>query len=338
MRLSRVRCCLKSWNQGCEQMSWKEYRQCQHEQKWAERQEKWISLTSSCDLLSYHSVSFCFVSSRSSRQRCLSAWSRQWRVYNREDRTEVAACYQEETGWRQKEFQSKRTEPQVLQRNNGNLYTLVHWDGGWLRVLVLQDTATRACIYRPHVPAALFSSTYFYTQSYKRFQVPTGLYFLIHRGGGLLDVLILQTQAHVLVSTERMFLQSALQRPPFTYGLIFPHPSKWRLAKHNYSSYRFRHTSSYLLSVCSFRVPYKCLQLPTGLYFLIHRGGGLLNIIIHPTDTSSYLLSVCSFRVPYKCYWAYVPSKLLSVCSFKVPYKCLHLPTGLYFLIHRAGD
>ena len=84
------------------------------------------------------------------------------------------------------------------------------------------------------------------------------IYFRIHRGGGLLDVLILQIQAHILVSTERTLLQSALQVLPFAYGFIFPHPSKWRLTKHNYPSYRFRHMSSYPLSVYSFRVPYKC--------------------------------------------------------------------------------
>ena len=57
--------------------------------------------------LSCHSVSVCFVSSRSSRQRCMSAWSGQWRLSDQEDRTEVAVCHRQKTGWRQNEFQSK---------------------------------------------------------------------------------------------------------------------------------------------------------------------------------------------------------------------------------------
>ena len=65
--------------------------------------------------------------------------------------------------------------------------------------------------------------------------------------------MFLQSALQVLLSvcsfkaTERMFLQSALQVPSFTYGLIFPHPSSWRLiAEHNYSSYRYRHTSLFV--------------------------------------------------------------------------------------------
>ena len=57
------------------------------------RQVSWAAgnmvLTSRGEPLSCHySVSICFVSSRSSRQRCMSAWSRQWRVSDQEDRTE----------------------------------------------------------------------------------------------------------------------------------------------------------------------------------------------------------------------------------------------------------
>ena len=33
-------------------------------------------------------ISVCIVSSRSSRQICMSAWPRQWRVSDQEDRTE----------------------------------------------------------------------------------------------------------------------------------------------------------------------------------------------------------------------------------------------------------
>ena len=54
------------------------------------------------------SVSVCFVSSRSSRQRCMSSWSRKWRVSDPEDMTEVTVCRQLKAGWRQNEFQSKR--------------------------------------------------------------------------------------------------------------------------------------------------------------------------------------------------------------------------------------
>ena len=58
------------------------------------------------------SVSVCFVSSRPSRQRCMSAWWRQWRVSDQQDGTEVAVCHQQMSGWRQKEFQSNIREVQ----------------------------------------------------------------------------------------------------------------------------------------------------------------------------------------------------------------------------------
>ena len=93
-----------------------ECRQYQHEEKWAERQKKekkWSCLTWWGQLLSCrHSVSVYFVWSRSSRQRCMYAWSGQWRVSDQEDRTEVAQRRQQKTSWRQNESESKRRQVQ----------------------------------------------------------------------------------------------------------------------------------------------------------------------------------------------------------------------------------
>ena len=42
----------------------------------------------------------------------MSAWSRQWRVSDKEDGTEAAVYYQQKTGWKQNEFQSNSREVQ----------------------------------------------------------------------------------------------------------------------------------------------------------------------------------------------------------------------------------
>ena len=44
-------------------------------------------------------ISVCIVSSRSSRQICMSAWPRQWRVSDQEDRTEAAVCQSSAKDW-----------------------------------------------------------------------------------------------------------------------------------------------------------------------------------------------------------------------------------------------
>ena len=62
------------------------------------------------------SVSVCFVSARSSCHRCTSAWSRQWRVSDQEDRTAVAVCHQQD--WLETDRVSK--SPEVQSRGYGN--------------------------------------------------------------------------------------------------------------------------------------------------------------------------------------------------------------------------
>ena len=57
---------------------------------------------------SFSFVVVVLVPFRSSRQWCISTWSRQWRVSDQEDRTEVAVYHQQKTGWRQNEFQSAK--------------------------------------------------------------------------------------------------------------------------------------------------------------------------------------------------------------------------------------
>ena len=160
--------------------------------------------------------------------------------------------------------------------------------------------------------------------------------------------MVLQSALQVLLSvcsfnaTERMVFPNALQAPPFTYELIFPHPSSWRLAKRTLptdSDTRPCIHWAYFLWECltsaterMFLQSYwtyvlsKRLHLPTSLYFLSHRSGDLLNIIIHPTDSDTsprihwaYVPSECFTRTTERMflqsYWAYVPSKCLTGAS-----------------------
>ena len=88
--------------------------QCQHNEKQTSIRKNFpIILTTG--LSCCHSVSVCFVSSRSSCQRCMYAWSKQWHVFDQEDRTKVAVCHHQKTGWRQNEFQSKSREGREVQ-------------------------------------------------------------------------------------------------------------------------------------------------------------------------------------------------------------------------------
>ena len=59
-----------------------------------------LDLMGRASVLSFaDSVSVCIVPSRSSRQRCVSAWPRQWRVSDQEDRTEAAVCQSSAKDW-----------------------------------------------------------------------------------------------------------------------------------------------------------------------------------------------------------------------------------------------
>ena len=98
---------MKLWNQSCKHRPWTECRQCQHEENWGERQKRkekklLFNFTRRACVLSF--ISVCFVSSRSSRQRCTPAWSKQWRVSDQEDRTEVAVSSAKD--WLEREWVS----------------------------------------------------------------------------------------------------------------------------------------------------------------------------------------------------------------------------------------
>ena len=97
-------CYLKSWNQGCKHRGpWTECRQCQHEEKWADRQEKKeeVNLASWGEpVLSFIISLFCVIQVSTSETHvcmvksvaCIWSGGQVW-----------GSCVsQQKTGWRQK--------------------------------------------------------------------------------------------------------------------------------------------------------------------------------------------------------------------------------------------